>query len=112
MRSSPSFLASALESPKASFIPLDSLQPLCKNDKDGVRRLLTIKWTDVQEFIGDPKQVFHGVDGKRDEDVPELAILGKEAARLGKSKVGELSPQEKRQYFLNQVRSAPVTRVA
>ncbi len=106
LRSVPSFLASALESPKAKFIALDSLQPLCKDDKDGVRKLHYLKWKDVKDLVGpDPKHVFHGVDGKKEEDVPDMAILGKpQQMQFRKAKVGELSATEKRDYFLNQVR--------
>ncbi|GAA5981289.1 hypothetical protein JCM10908_004054 [Rhodotorula pacifica] len=106
LRSIPAFLASALESPKAKFVALDSLQPLCKNDKDGVRKLHLLRWKDVQDLVGpDASQVFKGVDGKKDEDVPEMAILGRpQQMQFGKETVGELSPAEKREYFLNQVR--------
>ncbi|GAA5883945.1 hypothetical protein JCM3774_001476 [Rhodotorula dairenensis] len=104
LRSVPSFLASALESPKAKFIALDSLQPLCKDDKDGVRRLHVLRWKDIKDLVGpDAKQVFTGVDGKKEEDVPEMAVLGKpQQMQFRKSKVGELSAAEKRDYFLNQ----------
>ncbi|KAG0662969.1 NADH pyrophosphatase [Rhodotorula mucilaginosa] len=104
LRSVPSFLASALESPKAKFIALDSLQPLCKDDKDGVRKLHYLKWKDVKDLVGpDPKHVFHGVDGKNEDDVPAMAVLGKpQQMQFRKAKVGELSAAEKRDYFLNQ----------
>ncbi|GAA6014927.1 hypothetical protein JCM8202_004820 [Rhodotorula sphaerocarpa] len=102
LRSSPSFLSSALASPKAVFLALDSLQPLCKVDQDGARRLHTLKWDDVKDYIGRAEDVFRGVDGKKDDEVPQLAVLGREAARFGKAKVGELSPEQKREYFLNQ----------
>lgn len=105
LRSSPSFLSSALASPKAVFLALDSLQPLCKVDQDGARRLHTLKWDDVKDYIGRAEDVFRGVDGKKDDEVPQLAVLGREAARFGKAKVGELSPEQKRGYFLNQVSS-------
>ncbi|BGP28532.1 NADH pyrophosphatase [Rhodotorula toruloides] len=102
LRSSQAFLTSALRSPKAKVLPLDSLSPLCKHDKDGARHLHFVGWKDVEAVVGEAEQVFAGVDGKRDEDVPELAVLGLQAKRLGKTRVGDLSHDEKMRYFLDQ----------
>ncbi|GAA5823375.1 hypothetical protein JCM3770_006844 [Rhodotorula araucariae] len=102
LRDSAAFLASALNSPKARFLPLDGLSPLSVTGKDGVRHLKFLTYADVQQYVGDAAHVFKGVDGKKDEDVSELALLGVEGRKLGKSTVGELTPEEKRHYFINQ----------
>ncbi|KPV78091.1 uncharacterized protein RHOBADRAFT_50603 [Rhodotorula graminis WP1] len=102
LRSSASFLSSALDSPKARFLALDNLSPLSRTASDGVRHLEYLAFADVRDYIGDPKLVFHGIDGKNDADVPKLALLGLEGKKLAKSTVGDLTPDEKRHYFLNQ----------
>ena len=105
LRSSASFLSSALDSPKARFLALDNLSPLSRTAKDGVRHLEYLAFADVRDYIGDPKLVFKGIDGKNDADVPQLALVGLEGKKLAKATVGDLTPDEKRHYFLNQVRT-------
>lgn len=98
LRSSPAFLASALRSPKAQFLVLDSLQPLCDKERDATRRFVRLAWDRVQPYIGDADKVFVGVDGKNDQDVAQLAVLGHPSQE---TTVGDLSHEDKRQYFLN-----------
>ncbi|GAA5835274.1 hypothetical protein JCM3766R1_004739 [Sporobolomyces carnicolor] len=96
LRSSPAFLASALRSPKAQFLVLDNLQPLCEKETQDTRRFVRLEWAQVEQYIGDPDKVFAGVDGKNEDEVSKLAVLG----HAGKT-VGDLSRDEKRNYFLN-----------
>ena len=105
LRSSPAFLASALRSPKAQFIVLDSLQPLCeKEDKESKsRHFVRLEWNQVEKYIGDADKVFAAVDGKDEEAVKKMAVIGQE----GDKTVGDLSSDEKRSYFLNKVSLAP-----
>ncbi|GAA5899536.1 NAD(+) diphosphatase [Sporobolomyces salmoneus] len=98
LRSSPAFLTSALRSPKAQFLVLDTLQPLCEKPTDGsTRKFVRLGWERVEQFIGDPEKVFVGVDGKNDQEVSKLVVVGSEGNKI----VGDLSPEEKRNYFLN-----------
>lgn len=100
LRSSPAFLASALRSPKAEFLVLDNLQPLCEKEQEASRRFVRLGWNQVEQYIGDAEKVFVGVDGKNEDVVADLAAIGHE----GNKTVGELSHDEKRAYFLNKVR--------
>ncbi|GAA5828246.1 hypothetical protein JCM11251_002657 [Rhodosporidiobolus azoricus] len=104
LRSSPAFLASALRSPKSRFILLDSLAVLVEpeTEQDPARHIATVGWTDVEAYIGDAEKVFKGVDGKKDDDFAELAVLGEGGKQFGKETVGQLTHEEKRQYFINQ----------
>ncbi|GAA5991743.1 hypothetical protein JCM5350_000592 [Sporobolomyces pararoseus] len=97
LRSSPAFLASALRSPKAEFLVLDNLQPLCEKEQEASRRFVRLGWNQVEQYIGDAEKVFVGVDGKNEDVVADLAAIGHE----GNKTVGELSHDEKRAYFLN-----------
>ncbi|GAA5830711.1 hypothetical protein JCM5353_004094 [Sporobolomyces roseus] len=99
LRSSPAFLTSALRSPKAQFLVLDSLQPLCeKEDKESAsRHFVRLQWNQVEMYIGDAEKVFAAVDGKNEEAVNKMAVIGEE----GDKAVGDLSSEEKRSYFLN-----------
>jgi hypothetical protein len=64
LRSSSGFLASALSSEKSRFVLFDALNPLCgPPGPDGIK-LHTVNWSVVKEYIGDPDDVFKGVDGK------------------------------------------------
>jgi NAD+ diphosphatase len=93
-------LASALRSPKAQFIVLDSLQPLCdKEEPDHTRKFVRIEWNRVEKYIGDADKVFVGVDGKNEDEVAKLAVIGQEGDKV----VGDLSHDEARSYFLNKV---------
>ncbi|BGP12430.1 NADH pyrophosphatase [Rhodosporidiobolus nylandii] len=99
LRSSPAFLTSALRSPKARFLALENLALLCEPPaKDGARHIATLGWEDVGHVISEAENVFKGVSGKDDSEVDGLALLGVE----GKKTVGELSEEEKREYFVNQ----------
>ncbi|GAA6012636.1 hypothetical protein JCM11491_005463 [Sporobolomyces phaffii] len=97
LRSSPAFLASALRSPKAQFIVLDSLQPLCEKEHGATRRFVRLEWNQVQQYIGDADHVFAAVDGKDDAQVAKLAVIG----QPGDKTVGDLSHEDARSYFLN-----------
>lgn len=78
---------------------LDNLQPLCEKETQDTRRFVRLEWAQVEQYIGDPDKVFAGVDGKNEDEVSKLAVLG----HAGKT-VGDLSHDEKRNYFLNKVR--------
>ncbi|KAK4050366.1 NADH pyrophosphatase [Microbotryomycetes sp. JL201] len=117
LRSSAAFLTSALESHKAKFLLYDSLSPLVNkspNSADGssssssggtVRRLVSVDWQDVKQYISadgsTAKDVFDGVDGKDDSKlgvVPQYKRSDEVTTRL----VTELSPTEIRQHFIHQ----------
>ncbi|GAA5923106.1 NAD(+) diphosphatase [Sporobolomyces koalae] len=97
LRSSQAFLTSALRSDKAQFLVLDRLQPLCEPPSGDERRFARLEWNDVKQFIGDPDKVFAAVDGKNDDLVANLALVGEDSDRT----VGDLSAEEKRSYFVN-----------
>ncbi|GAA5909248.1 hypothetical protein JCM6882_003778 [Rhodosporidiobolus microsporus] len=104
LRSSPAFLTSALRSPKSRFVLLDSLAILCDppTNADPARHVATVGWKDVEGYIGDAEKVFKGVDGKKDDEVADLAVLGEGGQAFDKETVGQLTHEEKRQYFINQ----------
>ncbi|GAA5858823.1 hypothetical protein JCM8547_005002 [Rhodosporidiobolus lusitaniae] len=104
LRSAPTFLTSALRSPKSRFLLLDNLALLCDppTRTDKARHLAYVSWKDVEPFVGDAEKVFKGVDGKKDEEVAGLAVMGMGGQEIGKEMVGELTDEEKREYFANQ----------
>ncbi|GAA6040372.1 hypothetical protein JCM8097_007582 [Rhodosporidiobolus ruineniae] len=104
LRSSAAFLTSALTSPKARFLALDNLQLLSDlpTDNDKNKHVALLTWNDVQPFVGDAKNFFRGVDGKNDDEVANLAVSASFASKFGKQTVGELTVEEKREYFINQ----------
>ncbi|GAA5972720.1 hypothetical protein JCM11641_002989 [Rhodosporidiobolus odoratus] len=104
LRSSPAFLTSALRSPKAKFLPLDSLALLsdAPTKEDSARHLAFLSWKDVEPYIGEADDVFKGVDGKNEDEFKALKVLGKKAEQFGKQMVSELTVVERREYFVNQ----------
>ncbi|KAM0793796.1 hypothetical protein ACM66B_001212 [Microbotryomycetes sp. NB124-2] len=114
LRSSPAFLTSALESPKAKFLLFDNLSPLVNkspppnNDKStssSVRRLISVEWKDVKLYISaddeTAKGVFDGVDGKDDSKLGVVPRY-KQESFIGGKLVTDLSPSDVRHHFINQ----------